>query len=215
MKIKIYKYLFRLVSYLTDRTNGMPLFVKYKIALGTILIGITSTSCNSKTSQTRIIIDETDTISILTDSIDVDTLDSPLFVAPIIEIGIIDSDAYDPEPIYCYVPAEPQLEIVYPRKDIFPIPPNGNLKAFRDWVVDNIEYPEQMLPNRIEGKVNVSFVIDEQGDIQNVTIEKSLCKEADKEIERILSTSPRWIPGEMKDSLIKALVKLEIPFEIK
>lgn len=44
MKLTTYNILFRLFSFLADRTNGAPLFSKYKLLLGTLIIGITSTS---------------------------------------------------------------------------------------------------------------------------------------------------------------------------
>ncbi len=48
MKIKFYRAFFRLFSYLSDKTNGFPLFVKYKILLGTIIVGVTTTACPSR-----------------------------------------------------------------------------------------------------------------------------------------------------------------------
>ena len=41
MKIQLYKSLFRFVSFLTDKTNGMPLLVKYKLLIGTFLLSTT------------------------------------------------------------------------------------------------------------------------------------------------------------------------------
>lgn len=49
MKITSYKILFRFLSYLSDKTNGAPLFVKYKLLLGTLIMGLVGTSgCKSK-----------------------------------------------------------------------------------------------------------------------------------------------------------------------
>ncbi|MDU1889496.1 MAG: hypothetical protein E6767_02295 [Dysgonomonas sp.] len=45
MKIKSYNLLFRIFSYLSDKTNGAPFFVKYKLMIGTLIIGLTSVSC--------------------------------------------------------------------------------------------------------------------------------------------------------------------------
>ncbi|MDR2955702.1 MAG: carboxypeptidase-like regulatory domain-containing protein [Prevotella sp.] len=42
MKFKSYNILFRVFSYLSDRTNGAPFFVKYKLLLGTLIIGLTN-----------------------------------------------------------------------------------------------------------------------------------------------------------------------------
>ena len=40
------KILYRLFSFLSDRTNGFKPFVKYKFIFGALLIGVTTTSCN-------------------------------------------------------------------------------------------------------------------------------------------------------------------------
>lgn len=47
MKIKSYRILFRFFSFLSDKTNGAPLFVKYKLLLGTLILGITTSSANA------------------------------------------------------------------------------------------------------------------------------------------------------------------------
>jgi len=41
VKIRSYKLLFRLFSYLSDKTDGASIFVKYKLMLGTLIIGLT------------------------------------------------------------------------------------------------------------------------------------------------------------------------------
>ena len=53
MKKSFIKILYRLFAFLSDCTNGYKLFVKYKLILGTLLIGLTTTSCgNSPFRQT-------------------------------------------------------------------------------------------------------------------------------------------------------------------
>lgn len=51
MKLKSYKLLFRFFSYLSDKTNGAPLFVKYKLLLGTLIISFMGVSCSSRSQQ--------------------------------------------------------------------------------------------------------------------------------------------------------------------
>lgn len=53
MKIRSYKILFRIFSYLSDKTNGARFFVKYKLLLGTLIIGLASTvaGCKSKKAE--------------------------------------------------------------------------------------------------------------------------------------------------------------------
>ena len=45
MKKNCVKILYRLFSFLSDRTNGFKPFVKYKFIFGALLIGVATTSC--------------------------------------------------------------------------------------------------------------------------------------------------------------------------
>ena len=47
MKKDCIKILYRLFSFLSDRTNGFKPFVRYKLILGALLIGFTTTSCDN------------------------------------------------------------------------------------------------------------------------------------------------------------------------
>lgn len=51
MKIKSYRTLYRIFSFLSDKTNGASLFVKYKLALGIILVGLTTVSCDKEEEE--------------------------------------------------------------------------------------------------------------------------------------------------------------------
>lgn len=51
MKLRSYKLLFRLFSALSDKTNGAPLFVKYKLLLGTLILGVVSSSASKPAKE--------------------------------------------------------------------------------------------------------------------------------------------------------------------
>jgi hypothetical protein len=51
LKIKAYNLLFRFFSFLSDKTNGAPFFVKYKLLSGTLIIGLIGISCVNKNRQ--------------------------------------------------------------------------------------------------------------------------------------------------------------------
>jgi len=51
MKIRSYKLLFRIFSYLSDKTNGASIFVKYKLMIGTLIIGLTGSVANAKAQK--------------------------------------------------------------------------------------------------------------------------------------------------------------------
>lgn len=51
MKVKFYHTFYSLFSYLSDKTNGASLFVKYKLILGSLLIGLTAISCDKEKEE--------------------------------------------------------------------------------------------------------------------------------------------------------------------
>ena len=52
MKLKLYKIVFNFLSFLTDKTEGKAsVLVKYKLILGSIIVALTNTSCNTNQGQ--------------------------------------------------------------------------------------------------------------------------------------------------------------------
>lgn len=47
MKLKSYNLLFAILSYLSDKTNGASFFVKYKLMLGTIILGVVASDARA------------------------------------------------------------------------------------------------------------------------------------------------------------------------
>jgi protein TonB len=51
MKTKLLKLLFKIFSFLADKTNGAKMFVKPKLWLGTLILGIGVTACTNSAAQ--------------------------------------------------------------------------------------------------------------------------------------------------------------------
>lgn len=67
MKLKSYNILFRLFSFLSDKSGGASVFVKYKLLLGTLILGVSSISAQSaktKKQKENIIIAEDEIIEV-------------------------------------------------------------------------------------------------------------------------------------------------------
>ena len=68
--------------------------------------------------------------------------------------------------------------------------------AFSQWVDSQLVYPSDMLMWRKEGSVVLSFSIEEDGRVSDVEIVQSSGYESfDEEAVRVVSSSPRWLPG--------------------
>lgn len=45
MRLRIFKILYSCICFLSDKTNGFRIFVKYKILLGTVILALTNGGC--------------------------------------------------------------------------------------------------------------------------------------------------------------------------
>jgi hypothetical protein len=63
----------------------------------------------------------------------------------------------------------------------------GGKKAFKEFVSQNLIYPEYALKNRIEGFVFAEYEVNDLGEISDIIIKKGLGYGCDEEVIRLLS----------------------------
>lgn len=95
------------------------------------------------------------------------------------------------------------------RSEIQPAPVGG-MSAFYKYVSKELNYPLQARRNRIEGRVFVQFVVDENGQLTDVKAIKKIGGGCDEEAVRVLSNAPRWNPGKQRGRPVK--VRMTLPF---
>ena len=64
----------------------------------------------------------------------------------------------------------------------------------------------------ISGRVIVSFVINENGQVTDPEVLRRVDKDLDKEAIRIIKSMSRWIPGEHKGKKVKVRLTLPVQF---
>lgn len=76
----------------------------------------------------------------------------------------------------------------------------------------NIVYPEidQQMGN--QGIVYVSFIIEKDGSVSNVAIERGISETIDREAKRIVRNFPKWKPAENAYGKVRTIVRLPIKF---
>lgn len=88
----------------------------------------------------------------------------------------------------------------------------GGKEALQAYICKNIRYPSQASEKGIEGKVECSFVIDKEGTVRNIQVEKGIEPTLDSEAIRVLSSMPHWLPAEEKGKKIAMRYVLPITF---
>lgn len=81
------------------------------------------------------------------------------------------------------------------------------------YIVGNLRYPESAKVNKIEGQVICSCVINENGKVTDVKVEKSVDPDIDYEARRVIENMPNWVPGKQNGK--KCRVKYSIPITFR
>ncbi len=103
---------------------------------------------------------------------------------------------------------------VYAVCEVMPEYPGGD-KALRTDLVNSIKYPEEASKKGIQGKVYVSFVVDEQGKIKDAKIVRGVDPLLDKEALRVVSELDKtWTPGKEKGKVVKVAYTIPIQFAL-
>jgi periplasmic protein TonB len=91
----------------------------------------------------------------------------------------------------------------------------GGMKAFYQYIAQHLEYPKQAIRIGREGKVFVSFVIDNDGSITQVEVLKGIGAGCDEEAVRVLQNAPKWNPGKQRGKPVKVRMQLPIIFALQ
>ena len=83
------------------------------------------------------------------------------------------------------------------------------------WVYQYLKYPEYARENGIQGRVLVDFVVNEKGEVQDVTVSRSIHTSLDQEAVRVVAASPKWRPGRHRGKPVKVAVTVAVDFRLE
>jgi TonB family protein len=83
------------------------------------------------------------------------------------------------------------------------------------FLAKNILYPTAASKANVSGRVFLSFVITETGDVEDIQVLKGIGFGCDAEAIRVLKTFPKWIPGEQGGVPVNVKYNLPINFQIE
>ena len=91
--------------------------------------------------------------------------------------------------------------------------PVGGYDAFYAYIAKNMKYPRLAQQRQVEGKVYISFLVDEFGNMTNIAIAKGIGSGCDKEALRVLEKAPKWTPGRHNGRMVR--VRMIVPIHFK
>lgn len=91
----------------------------------------------------------------------------------------------------------------------------GGPSALFEYLAQNINYPVVAEENGVQGRVILTFVVERDGTITDVTVVKSVDPSLDKEAQRLVKSMPRWIPGKMNGSPVRVKYTVPVTFKLQ
>jgi len=90
----------------------------------------------------------------------------------------------------------------------------GGAQALMKYIQTNIQYPPTSIEMNEQGKVYLSFVVEPDGSISNVVVERGVSSDLDREAKRVVRSMPNWKPGESKAKKSRTRCRLPINFQL-
>jgi len=82
-------------------------------------------------------------------------------------------------------------------------------------IYSNIKYPAIAREKDIQGTAIVRFVINKEGDVEQVEVLRCFCAEIADECKRVVESLPKWKPGIQRGEAVKVSFNLPIRFKLE
>lgn len=112
-----------------------------------------------------------------------------------------ETNVTDPGEIFRVVEVQPE----YP----------GGYDELRHFLYKNLVYPDLAKTVNMQGTVYVSFVVEKDGSLTDIKIERGIGGGCDEEVIRVLKMMPRWSPGMQRTKPVRVLYSLPVVFTLK
>jgi len=87
--------------------------------------------------------------------------------------------------------------------------------AFRKYIMENINFPFEAQKSGISGKVQAQFVVDLDGSLSQIKILRGVHPAIDREVLRVIESSPKWEPAVQSGRYVRAMYGIIIAFELE
>lgn len=135
------------------------------------------------------------------------------------ELELLDTEA-DENTEIVYQEIEVEEEVEEESNEVFliveqmPVFPGGD-EALRKYLAQSVKYPVIAQENGIQGRVFVSFVVNQKGEVTNVKVARPFDPNLDKEAVRVVQSMPKWTPGMQRGKAVKVSYTVPINFVLQ
>jgi len=98
--------------------------------------------------------------------------------------------------------------------EVMPTFKGGDLNKFRDYIQKRTNYPQEALEKKIQGRVFLTFIVETDGSVSNVTVVKGVDPLIDNEALKAIRGSPDWSPGLQRGQPVRVRYSMWLSFII-
>lgn len=86
--------------------------------------------------------------------------------------------------------------------------------SLEDYLQKNLRYPEMARESGVQGKVILEFIVNEEGEVSAIKLERGIGGGCDEEAIRVVKNMPRWHPGKQNGRAVNVLMTLPVVFSL-
>lgn len=137
------------------------------------------------------------------------------------EVSFDDDETNEDKVVEIYAPVSLQAEEEATEEEVFVIVEDmpkfkgGDINKFREWVQKRVRYPEIASENGIQGRVYITFVVETNGLVSNVSVTRSVDALLDEAAKEAVEASPKWEPGLQRGRPVRVRYSIPIIFQIE
>lgn len=90
----------------------------------------------------------------------------------------------------------------------------GGVQALMKFLGDNVRYPVEAMKSGTQGRVITSFVINKDGSISDIEIERGVDPLLDAEAIRVIGMMPEWKPGTQRGQAVNVRFTIPVTFRL-
>ncbi len=98
--------------------------------------------------------------------------------------------------------------------EVMPSFKGGGLDKFREYIQKRTNYPQEALDRKIQGRVFLTFIVEANGSVSNVTVVKGVDPLIDNEAIKAIQGSPNWSPGLQRGQPVRVRYSMWLSFII-
>ena len=91
----------------------------------------------------------------------------------------------------------------------------GEDQKMWEFISHNIQYPQEALEKRIQGRVFVGFIVEPDGSLSDVKVLRSLGSGCDEEAMRVIKSMPKWEPGKQRGQAVRVSYQIPVDFRLQ